>query len=211
MTEGEWLACEVPQELLNFVEKRANARKLRLFAVACCRRISEGFSSAGLQAVEIAERLADGNATAAELASAHGRLSSVRLCYPFNGWDHVARAASSPGADFAANSAGTEARFAARPDRGTAEYAAHCHLVRCIFGNPFHAAFLHAKWLTWNEQTVTRLAQTIYEERRFEMLRVLADALEDAGCTEPLILDHCRGPSGHARGCWVVDLLLSKS
>ena len=54
------------------------------------------------------------------------------------------------------------------------------------------------------------LAQAIYEERRFGDLPVLADALEEAGCTDADILSHCRGPGPHVRGCWVVDLLLGK-
>ena len=39
---------------------------------------------------------------------------------------------------------------------------------------------------------------------------VLADALEEAGCQDAIILNHCREPGGHVRGCWVVDLLLGK-
>ena len=54
------------------------------------------------------------------------------------------------------------------------------------------------------------MAHTIYEGRVFDCLPLLADALEDAGCTEPDILSHCRGGGEHVRGCWVVDLLLGK-
>src|SRR5437762_722095 len=57
---------------------------------------------------------------------------------------------------------------------------------------------------------IPRLAQAVYEERAFERLPVLADALEEAGCTDAAILDHCRSPGPHARGCWVVDLLLGR-
>jgi len=55
------------------------------------------------------------------------------------------------------------------------------------------------------------LAQRIYEDRTFEHLPILADALEDAGCTEATILDHCRGPGPHVRGCHVLDVLLGKA
>jgi hypothetical protein len=65
-------------------------------------------------------------------------------------------------------------------------------------------------WLSWNDGTVVKLARTIYDDRGFEDLPVLADALEDAGCTDEAILGHCRGPGPHVRGCWVVDLLLGK-
>jgi hypothetical protein len=66
-------------------------------------------------------------------------------------------------------------------------------------------------WLTWNGETALRLAESIYEERAFERLPILADALEEAGCTETALLEHCRARGGHIRGCWAVDLLLGKN
>ena len=56
-----------------------------------------------------------------------------------------------------------------------------------------------------------KLAETIYDEEAFDRLPILADALEDAGCTDPAILDHCRKPGVHTRGCWVVDCILGKA
>jgi hypothetical protein len=58
--------------------------------------------------------------------------------------------------------------------------------------------------------TVIDLARGIYAERAFDRMPILADALEDAGGTNEVILAHCRGPGPHVRGCWVVDLLLGK-
>jgi hypothetical protein len=55
-----------------------------------------------------------------------------------------------------------------------------------------------------------RLARLIYDERGFERMLELADALEEAGCDNDGILSHCRGPGPHVRGCWVVDLVLGK-
>jgi hypothetical protein len=63
----------------------------------------------------------------------------------------------------------------------------------------------------WRSSRVKSVAQTIYEERRFEDLPILADALEEAGCTNAELLDHCRQPGEHVRGCWVVDLILDKA
>jgi hypothetical protein len=82
---------------------------------------------------------------------------------------------------------------------------------RDVFGNPFRPVPLDLSWLVWNDGTVPKLAQVIYDERRFEDLPVLADALEDASCTDTVILSHCRAPGEHVRGCWVIDLLLGKS
>jgi hypothetical protein len=85
-----------------------------------------------------------------------------------------------------------------------------CELVREIFCNPLRPLSVDPSWLRWNGGTVASMAQAIYEDLTFEMMPVLADAIEEAGCTEAAILDHCRGPGPHVRGCWVVDLLLQK-
>ena len=91
------------------------------------------------------------------------------------------------------------------------ERPADAHNIRCLFGNPFRPVpALNPDWLSWNGGTVPRLATAIYDEPAFGRLPVLADALEDAGCTDADILEHCRGPGPHVRGCWVVDLLLGR-
>jgi hypothetical protein len=78
-------------------------------------------------------------------------------------------------------------------------------LVRCVFGNPFRPARVSPRWRT---SDVLALARAIYDERAFDRLPILADALEDARCGDPDILSHCRGDGPHARGCWAVDALL---
>jgi hypothetical protein len=79
------------------------------------------------------------------------------------------------------------------------------HLLRDIFGPLlFRHVAVQPSWLTGD---VITLARSIYEDRRFEDLPILADALEESGCTDPDILGHLRSPGPHVRGCWVVDLL----
>jgi hypothetical protein len=85
------------------------------------------------------------------------------------------------------------------------ELAAPCRLLRDIFGNPFRRASVDPAWLQWQNAAVAHIARIIYEERRFQDLPVLADALEEAGCTDSDILGHCREHGDHVRGCWVVD------
>jgi hypothetical protein len=83
-------------------------------------------------------------------------------------------------------------------------------LIRDIVGNPFRLVTAARAWLSWNEATIPKMAQGIYDERAVDRLPILADALEDAGCDNADILAHCRAPGPHVRGCWVVDLILGK-
>ncbi|MDY3557428.1 hypothetical protein R5W24_006619, partial [Gemmata sp. JC717] len=64
----------------------------------------------------------------------------------------------------------------------------------------------------WTAGTVLGLARQMYESRDFSAMSILADALQDAGCDNSDILNHCRDANAvHVRGCWVVDLVLGKS
>src|SRR5262249_26215052 len=91
-----------------------------------------------------------------------------------------------------------------------AELSGQAALLREVLGNPFRPTGIDPTWLRWKDGTVPKLAQAIYDERRFEDLPILADALEEAGCTEAAVLQHCRQSDEHVRGCWVLDLLLGK-
>jgi hypothetical protein len=87
------------------------------------------------------------------------------------------------------------------------EQKRHCSILRDVVGNPFHPVAFSPSWLT---STVVALAQQIYESHDFAAMPILADALEDAGCDDAIVLDHCRGPGPHVLGCFVVDRLLGK-
>jgi hypothetical protein len=87
------------------------------------------------------------------------------------------------------------------------ERQAQAALVREVFGNPFRPVSLDPAWRT---PAVLQLAQALYDDRAFDQLPILADALEEAGCSSREVLDHCRSPGPHVRGCWVVDLVLGK-
>ena len=94
------------------------------------------------------------------------------------------------------------------PAEFLAEIAAQADLLRDIFGNPFHSAELQPDWLT---SDVLTLARGIYDARAFDRMPILADALQDAGCDDTSLLDHCREPGDHVRGCWVIDRLLGRA
>jgi hypothetical protein len=235
MTEAEWLACANPTPMLHFVRGRASDRKLRLFAVACCRRIWDKLPGETChRAVELAERFADGHAPVEELATAFNTLSeqvpqqfSPGRPYPGQVVWHAGRAAlftswPPPGhldgrwaARTVAKTASHQAARAVEPNWAAykAERVAQAELLRDLFGNPLRTvrrSRVRSSWLTWCDSTIPKLAQAIYDGGAFERMPILADALEEAGCANHDILHHCRGPGPHAKGCFVVDLLLGK-
>jgi hypothetical protein len=104
-----------------------------------------------------------------------------------------------------------EPEAAYRPADPT-ESARQCDVIAEIFGNPFRPVELNPIWVS---SMVVALAQAAYDEPILpagtldpDRLAVLADALEDSGCTDPAILHHLRGPGPHVRGCFVIDALL---
>jgi hypothetical protein len=106
---------------------------------------------------------------------------------------------------------------AALGDETDGERLYQANVLRDIFGNPFRPVSIAPAILTWNDSTVVRLAQAAYDERHMPegtldngRLAILADALEEAGCTNQDILGHLRGPGPHVRGCWAVDLCLGR-
>jgi hypothetical protein len=225
MTEAEWLACTDPQTMLAYLRDRASDRKLRLFAVACCREIWNLFTDERIkQAVEAAERFSDGLmktdemervSFAAEDASneAYHRGNGI-LCSAGGAAILTSQGVGVPNLHDcmpniivnvveAAEEAGLKTRSLMLSEIEK--------LLRDVFGNPFRPSPLDPSWLAWNGGTVPRMAQAIYDDRRFSDLPILADALEEAGCSNPDILAHCRSEGPHVRGCWVVDLILGKS
>jgi len=91
------------------------------------------------------------------------------------------------------------------------ETAVQSSFLRDIFGTLLFRSFsLDPAWLAWENRTLSQMAQSIYDDRAFDSLPILADALEEAGCDNAEILNHCRQPGEHVRGCWLVDLILGK-
>jgi hypothetical protein len=233
MTEQEWSVAVESNTMLRFlceqsniVRRKAGRRKLRLFGCACCWKMSDQMTDARSRAaVEVAERLADGRASASEGDDARGRAhqavisviwTSEELARERLGRDQrrAAQAAymvlENQYGNFAwaglawACDEGDPAGHRAYLDEQREQAAT----LRCIFGPLlFRRIAVDPAWTT---VTVKQLAQSIYNDRGFERMPILADALEEAGCTNVDILAHCREPGPHARGCWVVDLLLGK-
>jgi hypothetical protein len=228
MTEAEWLGGGDPTKMLQFLRGKASDRKFRLFTVACCRRIWYLLTDArSREAVETGERYADGLvcererqaiAEAAKQVDSDGTNDAADAAYlaaeinsPRNHPDAEWGIAS----DTMSTAAYADPRFvgARTTEYGLRYYPvasiqeAHCHLLRDIFGNPFRTI---SKKNSRRTTELVILAATIYDQRTFDRMPELADALERAGCSDAAILDHCRDAQEHVRGCWVVDLVLGK-
>jgi hypothetical protein len=220
MTEADWLTSTDPRPMLDFLDDRARPRKLRLFACAWAYDFWKAMPDERCrEAVVVAERYADGRATGAELLAAYQAATDAWRENPFVLAGRHGMGVQSRKGTRAARRAAEAARQAADPawrvsaaaravwgQKAAIRYALSNYL-RDLFGNPFRRVVFRPSWTT---PTVTALARGAYESGDFTVLPILADALQDAGCDEPEVLDHCRGCERHVRGCWVVDLVLGK-
>jgi hypothetical protein len=236
MTERDWLTCRDPIPMLEALRGVASARKLRLFAVACLRRMDcwfkPGRAPASYPTADLAERYAEGEASEEALKRARDEKEQVMDAAwpewpdlavlhadPLEAATRCARGMVEPHAE-----SGPDGQAQAERDR-----RAQAALVREIFGDPLRPVHFEARWRTAN---VTNLVRELYsfppghrsrlpevsqarlraEEaaRWFDVLPRLWEALQDAGCNDPEIRAHCWSREPHVRGCWVVDLCLGK-
>ena len=218
---------------------RPVARRLRLIGVACARQVWDLLSTDDRSAVLVSERYADGRATGTDMRAisvrvSHDALTEQQYAHSAAGFAAVCHAGRHHPAgdpeDFHSWDVRTAAQYAARAlarrAAGPATYisptdpvwhdtwnaafhavrAEQADLVRDVFPPPGTSPAVEPGWLT---STVVALARRMYESRDFSPMPILADALQDAGCADELVLGHCRKAAPHVRGCWVVDLLMS--
>ena len=235
MTEEEWLVCEDARDMLNATDiPNASDRKLRLFAVACCRLCRQLMRNASHRDdVTLAERFADGQATEKELAAAYHRVNDLASAqYARTAEREIRRWAEMVGVAnvlrVPVDAGDAVWNLSRASQRGIDRQMVA--LLHDIIGNPFRS--LNPAWITpavfplliknqelansqfldeWLTSDVLALARGIYADRAFDRMPILADALQDAGCDNADVLAHCRDAAQvHVRGCWVVDLLLGK-
>ena len=248
MTEAEWLASNDPDQMLRFMGEKhganrtkAGRRKMRLFGCASCRQLWGHMADPRSRyAVEVAERLADGQLSETELEDARMQAMEARRAVALRIHERTFRRELEPKAVVLARgmlpdddrTAAQAAAAILEPEAGNfawagltfgctqncAEYPIvfrrrswEAGALRCLFGNPFRSVKTDLTWLAWNGGAIPKIAETMYDDRAFDRIPLLADALEDAGCTDADILAHCRDPGPHVRGCWVIDLLLGKT
>ncbi len=194
MTEAEWLKCKVPEALFAQAKRprRTSQRVYRLFTAGFWRWQQTRIKRIA-HVQQMSERLDKLEQWAETGVPPPGVLPNREPVLSF----------FAPRARNAAENAvrlGTEWRE-------KVVKSVLCDLIREVFGNPFRPVALDPAWLT---SDVLALARGIYTDRAFDRMPILADALQDAGCNNDDILNHCREPGTHVRGCWVVDLLLGK-
>jgi hypothetical protein len=237
MRKHQWRTCTNVGDMLRSLRLlRVSPRKLRLFGCACCRRIWDAIpDERSRDAVVVAESFADGTTGLAELDEARVRADDAYFEYaqapvpPFTAY-YATRACTSVALPIEGDGAqgwtvavtvqqmqrmvaAGEPLPAVPPhpivsDTMNAEKETMAAILRDIFWSPFQRIPFNAAWLT---SDVLALARGIYEERAFDRMPILADALQDAGCNSDDVLNHCRDVNQpHVRGCWVVDLLLGK-
>jgi hypothetical protein len=236
MTEDQWASIQYPADMQKMLSDtgKLSERRARLFVVACCRHLWHLLDKPGRDAVDLVERYVDGLASGEDLTEA--TRWGIGVQQAFYGYHDLAAAVqdairgvpdrragwaawsvlvaaywSGPGGY---DRASIQARYAARE----AERARQLVAVRCVFGSHLRSVAVDRSWLRWNGGAVVKLAQAAYQERELPSghldrarLGVLADALEEAGCTDADLLDHLRGPGPHVRGCYVLDALLGLS
>ena len=186
MTEDMWLLSKNGFRLFESVWRQSE-RKSRLFVIACC-RTSPYVNGLILKALNIAEQGGDPMESESDGTLTDQQEELLHIAQGMSQpelWEDMPRMLE-----------------AILPQNQ--EYAM---FLRDIFGNPFRPVTLLPEWRT---STVLALATGIYEEKAFDRMPILADALQDSGCTNEDILNHCRSETVHTRGCWCVDLLLSK-
>ncbi|HZU37208.1 MAG TPA: hypothetical protein VFA18_14900 [Gemmataceae bacterium] len=212
MTQYDWLHADEPQTMLLFLRdsQKLNDRELRLFTVACCRRVWQNLThEKSRRAVEVAEEFADQEERLDRASRLHALLGLLRT------W----KDAGADGLLVANNPFRLATEYASwavkqtivQPEQAK-ERKAQADLVRDIFGNPFQDVSFDPAWRT---PAVLESARRVYEDRHLPagtldagLLAALAEALQQAGCRESRLLEHLRQPADHVRGCWVLDLLL---
>jgi hypothetical protein len=210
MTGAEWLACEDLGRIRELLPDDLSERRKRLCAVAWARSVlrhapvspraqrhAHWFDARDwAPQLDATEQFADGQIDRKALRAA--RTSSGG---PWNFFLDVARASH-----FSLDAV-LQSLYRVEGEFGIPPASEVCDLVRDITGNPFRRIEIPTGCIS---STAVAIAQAVYGDLDFARLPVLADALLDAGYEVPEVIDHCRSPGPHVRGCWVVDFVLGK-
>jgi hypothetical protein len=198
-----WLRCRDPERMLRHARDRgASERRVRLYLAACCRACWDRFTlEQSRAAIEVAERYAEHDERC-DSDFFQANKAAHRVPEYWN--DDALSAICCLVCD--------DLDLAVAADE-VLDTAARCELLREVFA----PAREPAAEAPWRNETVASLAEAAYERRSLpsgeldaDRLAVLADAMTDAGCADDGLLSHLRSAGPHVRGCWALDLVLSK-
>ena len=230
MTEADWLACSNFTEMLKFAGK-GQQRRLRLLLCADYEeretwdmrsRMPGGEMEICRKALAVAEDFADGSATEEQIAAARASLELLHE-WPYRYKEEYGAYAVNHLHHALEHNIDLESvnYYLMIYTDLTRRYDDELSfdLLLDVFGNPFHVLHLDPQLRRWRDGTIVQLAQSIYAEKAFDRLPILADALEEAGCDIPELLAHCRNefqvPKGvcrnkhrHFKGCWALDRVI---
>lgn len=213
-----WLTAQSPYPMFNVYDSlgtKISPRKLRLFGIACCRRIPNiAEYEICTHLLQLAERTASGMAAPEESVVMRDRIrASFENRQPSQVEVWAIRAIRNLFQDDR-DYLGDAPIHLGDPDllsvwnvvaSAGIEHSELADLLREVIGNPFLPVQFEEQWRT---TAVVKLAHKIYDEEAFDQMPALADVLEKAGCDNQRILKHCRRKANHVRGCWVLDLVL---
>ena len=231
MTEKEWFTYpEGPNEyvpsMLDFLGTRLSRRKQVLLACGTFylhrqRNKNDHEYSWELPAREVAERFVDGTARLEDVARARAPIERELADdpYPNDLMHNTLPDTGGQALNLLRLACGEFSSLQEMPAGGMPyvrpfpyyDSRREADLIRDVVENPFRPPSpVAAAWLSWNDRAVEKLARGIYQERVFDRIPILADALEEAGCHDEAFLTHCREGRLHIRGCWVIDRLLGR-
>lgn len=227
-TEKDWCVGSDSISMAAFVQARVSDRKLRLIAAASCRILLKVAAFPWVEsALRAAEQYADGLICDEDLAEARQRVCEATFWA--GEWadetseENAARAIRAlllPKAGEAlrevldalerhAHLAGTDDDD--RLARSRKEMRRQAQILRELVGNPFRPVTVPWEWREWHGFCLVRLAREIYESRAYHDIPILGDMLQDAGCTEEALLEHCKSGCMHEHGCWMLDAILGRT
>jgi len=233
MTDLDWDAQRDPLVLLDHLfplrgldSAEQQPRESRLFLIGCARLAWDRLPCVAQRLVELAEDRVDGHGPgydlryparelAEELANCRGEPEDLdELERKLRALDSRFERRISQHPKFEAEEWGSLAHLVYFPFAGTtpnyrriAKEHLSLELLRDVFPNPFRPVNFLPEWL---DRNVTGIARGMYASRDFSPMPLLADALQDAGCSNEHVVNHCRSPGPHIRGCWVIEGLLRK-
>jgi hypothetical protein len=228
MTQTDWLSSNDPESMCHLLAGRWGIRRWRLFSCACLRELGHLLPDRrARESFQVVERWAEYRAAADEVALAHLRAVESRRfltgsTYPraglsrrvfarMRGVSQALLVATLPGYD-AELQAGAVVLALCHADPYDPDWESRIRqmsadILRDLFGDPFRNVNLPVGWLAGRGREAVAIAQAIHDDRTFDELPILADALEDSDCPCPELARHCREPGPHGRGCWAVDVL----